>query len=286
MATLDDYTDTPPASPTKTFIRRHSVVTRITHWINVLCLSLLLMSGLQIFNAHPSLYWGQYGADADPSWLSIGAVEEGDSTRGVLTVGSLQVNTTGILGVSGSGDDAAARGFPAWATVPSYQDLATGRRWHFFFAWLFVINGSIYALYGFVRGHFRRDLAPTAEEISPRHLRQEIADHARLRFPKGEKARHYNALQKLTYLIVIFVMLPLMLATGLTMSPGIDAGYPFLLDVFGGRQSARSIHFICAWSIVAFVIVHVAMVILSGLWNNMRSMITGRYAIETERGSK
>jgi thiosulfate reductase cytochrome b subunit len=286
MATLDDYTDTPPASPTKTFIRRHSVVTRITHWINVLCLSLLLMSGLQIFNAHPSLYWGQYGADADPSWLSIGAVEEGDSTRGVLTVGSLQVNTTGILGVSGSGDDAAARGFPAWATVPSYQDLATGRRWHFFFAWLFVINGSIYALYGFVRGHFRRDLAPTAEEISPRHLRQEIADHARLRFPKGEKARHYNALQKLTYLIVIFVMLPLMLATGLTMSPGFNAGYPFLLDVFGGRQSARSIHFICAWSIVAFVIVHVAMVILSGLWNNMRSMITGRYAIETERGSK
>jgi thiosulfate reductase cytochrome b subunit len=286
MATLDDYTDTPPASPTKTFIRRHSVVTRITHWINVLCLSLLLMSGLQIFNAHPSLYWGQYGADADPSWLSIGAVEEGDSTRGVLTVGSLQVNTTGILGVSGSGDDAAARGFPAWATVPSYQDLATGRRWHFFFAWLFVINGSIYALYGFVRGHFRRDLAPTAEEISPRHLGQEIADHARLRFPKGEKARHYNALQKLTYLIVIFVMLPLMLATGLTMSPGFDAGYPFLLDVFGGRQSARSIHFICAWSIVAFVIVHVAMVILSGLWNNMRSMITGRYAIETEKGSK
>jgi thiosulfate reductase cytochrome b subunit len=286
MATLDDYTDTPPASPTKTFIRRHSVVTRITHWINVLCLSLLLMSGLQIFNAHPSLYWGQYGADADPSWLSIGAVEEGDSTRGVLTVGSLQVNTTGILGVSGSGDDAAARGFPAWATVPGYQDLATGRRWHFFFAWLFVINGSIYALYGFVRGHFRRDLAPTAEEISPRHLGQEIADHARLRFPKGEKARHYNALQKLTYLIVIFVMLPLMLATGLTMSPGFDAGYPFLLDVFGGRQSARSIHFICAWSIVAFVIVHVAMVILSGLWNNMRSMITGRYAIETEKGSK
>jgi thiosulfate reductase cytochrome b subunit len=281
MATLDDYTETPP---TRTFIRRHSVVTRITHWINVLCLSLLLMSGLQIFNAHPSLYWGQYGADADPSWLSITSVGDDDGTRGVLNIGSLQLNTTGILGVSGSGDDAAERGFPAWATVPGYQDLATGRRWHFFFAWLFVINGSIYALYGFARGHFRRDLAPTAEEVSPRHLSQEIADHARLRFPKGEKARHYNALQKLTYLIVIFVMLPLMLATGLTMSPGIDAGYPFLLDFFGGRQSARSIHFICAWSIVAFVIVHVAMVILSGLWNNMRSMITGRYAIENERG--
>ncbi|MGO4568124.1 cytochrome b/b6 domain-containing protein [Rhizobium sp. 2YAF20] len=285
MATID-YDERPPTTPVTTFIRRHSAVTRVTHWINVLCLSLLLMSGLQIFNAHPSLYWGQYGADADPSWLSIEAVEDGDATRGVLRIGNLSITTTGILGVSGTGNDAAQRGFPAWITVPSYQDLATGRRWHFFFAWLFVINGFVYTLYGFALGHFRRDLAPSAEEISPRHLKQEIADHARLRFPKGEKARHYNALQKLTYLIVIFIMLPLMLATGLTMSPGIDAGYPFLLDLFGGRQSARSIHFICAWSIVVFVIVHVLMVILSGLWNNVRSMVTGRYAIETTRGDQ
>ncbi|PZM14638.1 cytochrome b/b6 domain-containing protein [Rhizobium tubonense] len=285
MATID-YDEIPPTAPVTTFIRRHSAVTRVTHWINVLCLSLLLMSGLQIFNAHPSLYWGQYGADADPSWLSIDAVEDGGATRGVLRIGNLSITTTGILGVSGIGDDAAQRGFPAWITVPSYQDLATGRRWHFFFAWLFVINGVVYTLYGFALGHFRRNLAPSAEEISPRHLKQEIADHARLRFPKGEKARHYNALQKLTYLLIIFIMLPLMLATGLTMSPGIDAGYPFLLDLFGGRQSARSIHFICAWSIVAFVIVHVLMVILSGLWNNLRSMVTGRYAIETTRGDQ
>ncbi len=286
MAILDDYSETPPAPPTKTFIRRHSVATRITHWINVLCLSLLLMSGLQIFNAHPSLYWGQYGADADPAWLSIEAVTEGDDTRGILRIGNFTVTTTGILGVSGTGDDEAQRGFPAWATVPGYQDLATGRRWHFFFAWVFVINGIVYILYGFALGHFRRDLALSAEEVSPRHLRQEIADHARLRFPKGEKARHYNALQKLTYLLVISIMLPLMLATGLTMSPAIDAGYPFLLDLFGGRQTARSIHFICAWSILLFVIVHVVMVVLSGFWNNMRSMITGRYAIECDGGEK
>jgi len=171
---------------------------------------------------------------------------------------------------------------PEWMRAGGW--LAGARHLHFLFAWLFVINGSLYALYGFVRGHFHRDLAPTAEQLTPRHLGREIADHARLRFPKGEEARHYNALQKLAYLIVIFVLLPRMLATGLTMSPGIDAGYPFLLDLFGGRQSARSIHFICAWSIVVFVIIHVSMVILSGLWNNMRSMITGRYAIETERG--
>ncbi|KAA1177274.1 hypothetical protein FP026_25635 [Rhizobium tropici] len=275
-----------PAAPTTTFIHRHSVPTRITHWLNLLCLSLLLMSGLQIFNAHPSLYWGQYGADADPSWLSIGTVQDGDSTRGVLRVGSLSVATTGILGVSRVGSDVTERGFPSWATIPSYQDLATGRRWHLFFAWLFVINGSIYLLYGFLGGHFRRDLAPSPDELSPSHLKQEIADHARLHFPKGEKARHYNVLQKLSYLIVIFILLPLMLATGLTMSPSMDAGFPFLLDFFGGRQSARSIHFICAWSIVFFVLVHVAMVILSGLWNNMRSMITGRYRIKNEGGGE
>lgn len=282
MATVDDIETSPPVPPAKILIHRHSAVTRLTHWMNVLCLSLLLLSGLQIFNAHPSLYWGQYGADADPSWLSISAVEDGDTTRGVLRIGSLSITTTGVLGVSRDNGDWNERGFPSWATIPSYQDLATGRRWHFFFAWLFVINGFVYLLYGFVAGHFRRDLAPTADEITPSHLKQEIANHARLRFPKGEKARHYNALQKLTYLIVIFLLLPLMVATGLTMSPGIDAGFPFLLDIFGGRQSARSIHFICAWTIVLFVVVHIVMVIVSGLWNNIRSMVTGRYAIEIE----
>src|SRR4029077_9007743 len=99
-------------------VYRHALVVRVTHWINVLCLSLLLMSGLQIFNAHPSLYWGQYGADADPSWLSIGAAEDGDTTRGVLTIGKLSITTTGILGVSGSGDDPVERGFPSWVTIP------------------------------------------------------------------------------------------------------------------------------------------------------------------------
>jgi len=283
MATIDDHLQPAPNGPLPVVIRRHSLATRLTHWINVVCLSLLLMSGLQIFNAHPSLYWGQYGADADSSWLSVSAMKQDGGARGVLRIGNLQITTTGILGASGTGDDAAERGFPSWITVPSYQDLATGRRWHLFFAWLFVINGTIYALISFFSGHFRRDLAPSGDEISPRHLGREIADHARLRFPKGESARRYNSLQKLAYVAVIFVLLPLMFATGLTMSPGMDAGYPFLLDLFGGRQSARSIHFICAWSIVVFVLVHVAMVILSGLWNNMRSMTTGRYVIETGR---
>ena len=121
--------------------------------------------------------------------------------------------------------------------------------------------------------------------MTPSHLAREIADHARLRFPKGAEARRYNALQKLAYLAVIFGLLPLMVATGLTMSPAFDAIAPWLLDLFGGRQSARTIHFITASLLVAFVAVHIAMVLLSGVFNNMRSMITGRYAIETERPS-
>jgi thiosulfate reductase cytochrome b subunit len=268
-----------------TFIRRHSLVTRLTHWINALCLSFLLLSGLQIFNAHPELYWGHYGADGDPAVLTIGSERREGDAHGFLRVAGMELRTTGVLGISRVQGELSARAFPAWATSPSFQDLAAGRRWHFFFAWLFLVNGILYFTFSVLNGHFRRDLAPTSQQLSPRHLWHEILDHARLRFPEGEEAKHYNALQKLTYLAVIFVLLRLMIVTGLTMSPGVNAALPALVDLFGGRQSARTIHFITASLLVLFVIVHVAMVILSGAWNNIRSMITGRYAIH-EKGPK
>lgn len=274
--------DTHDAPPRKILIHRHSLAVRLTHWVNVLCLTFLLLSGLQIFMAHPALYWGQYGANNDPSVLSIGAEQDGNALRGVTRVGGLSFTTTGVLGVSNVDGVQRARSFPDWLTLPSYRDLATGRRWHFFFAWLLVINGLVYLLYGLFAGHFRRDLLPEGRELTPSHLGHEIADHARLRFPKGEAARRYNSLQKLAYLAVIFVLLPLMVATGLTMSPGMDAALPWLVDVFGGRQSARTLHFVAATLLVAFVIVHLAMVVLSGPFNNLRSMITGRYAITPE----
>jgi thiosulfate reductase cytochrome b subunit len=264
-------------------IHRHSLVTRLTHWLNVICLSVLLLSGLQIFNAHPELYWGHYGADGDPSVLTIGSSGQGDDMRGFVRIAGVEVPTTGVLGGSTFEGDPTPRAFPAWATIPSFQDLATGRRWHFFFAWLFLVNGIFYLGFGVLTGHFRRNLAPARRDLSPRHLWHEILDHARLRFPQGEQAKHYNALQKLTYLAVIVVLLPTMLLTGLTMSPGFDAVVPALVDVFGGRQSARTIHFMTATLLVLFVLVHVVMVVLSGTWNNMRSMITGRYAIR-EKG--
>jgi len=270
------------ASARKQLLPRHSALVRLTHWINVLCFSLLLMTGAQIFNAHPRLYWGEYGADNDHAWLSIDSLQNGSSVRGVLHLGSLTVETTGLLGASKDEGTLAARGFPSWLTIPSYQDLAAGRRWHFFFAWLFAINGAVYLIAGLVSRHFRRDLLPTASELAPKHLAHEVVTHAKLQFPKGEAARRYNVLQKLSYMGVAFVLLPLMVLTGLTMSPGMDSAFHVLLDVFGGRPSARSLHFICASLLVAFVVVHIVMVLVSGVWNNLRSMITGKYAIEAD----
>src|ERR1700758_233022 len=198
-------------------VRRHSGVTRLTHWINALALALLLMSGLQIFNAHPALYWGAK-SHFDSPWLAISAAERGGHPVGVPQVGGRTFDTTGVLGWSGKPGAQSPQAFPAWATVPSWRDLATGRRWHFFFAWVFVINGLVYLASGLIGGHIRRDLWPTRAQLAPRHLWREIVAHAQLKFPKGEAARSYNVLQKLSYLAVALGLLPLMVATGLTMS--------------------------------------------------------------------
>jgi thiosulfate reductase cytochrome b subunit len=266
----------------RTVIYRHTLPVRLMHWTNAIVLAIMLMSGLQIFNATPALYWGNYSDFAHPI-LSFGAVQKDDgSLAGVTQIGSWKFNTTGVLGLSNVDGQPTQRGFPYWATLPGPQWLAMGRLWHFFFAWFFVINGIAFAAYAVWSGHFRRELLPKPEEL--KHLPQEIADHARLRFAKGEAAKHYNALQKLTYFLLIFGLGPLVVLTGLTMSPTMDSAFPFLPWLFGGRQSARTIHFLCAFSFLGFFVIHIVMVVLSGTWNNIRSMITGRYAIEPESG--
>src|SRR5262249_27444700 len=133
------------------------------------------------------------------------------------------------------------------------------------------------------RRHVQRDLAPTFSELRPAHLWHDIKEHARLHFPTGEAATRYNILQKLAYCAVLFVLLPGIILTGLTMSPGMDAAWPWLLDLFGGRLSAGSIHFICATGLVLFFLVHVVMVVLAGPLNEIRSMITGRYRLPVEK---
>ncbi len=265
-------------------VYRHRVITRVCHWINLLCVTVLLMSGLQVFNAHPRLYWGQYGANADPAVLEMGVDQAPDgSPYGFTRVGRLSFNTTGVLGLSRAGGELTPRGFPAWITLPSVQDLATGRRWHFFFAWLFVINGAVYLAHTVLSRHLTKDLLLRREEARPRALLQDVWDHMRLKTPVGEAATRYNPLQKIAYLGVIFLLLPLMLLTGLTMTPGMDAAWPWLLDLFGGRQSARTLHFATANLIVLFVLAHVAEVLISGAWNEIRSMITGWWTVKQPR---
>ena len=179
-----------------------------------------------------------------------------------------------------SAGELTERGFPSWLTLPDRQWLSMARRWHFFFAWLFVVNGITFVTYSIVSRHLHRDLLPTGQDW--RSIGRTIIDHLRFRHPKGEAAKHYNVLQKCAYLAVIFFLLPLMILMGLGMSPAMDALSPGWVDIFFGRQSVRTIHFVVAWALVLFVIIHVFMVIVSGFWNNLRSMITGYYRIESE----
>jgi thiosulfate reductase cytochrome b subunit len=255
---------------------RHRAPVRLTHWINALCILFLVGSGLNIFNAHPRLYWGLYGADANQPFFSIGAFDTPEGTRGTTQIGPWHLDTTGILGWSRVDGDFQDRGWPDWLTIPSFQDLADARHWHFLFAWLLVINGLAYLGYSLWARHIQRDIWPTRADVKA--IPRSILDHLKLRHPSGEAAKRYNVLQKLAYLGVL-TLITLMVLTGLTMSPGIDAVFPLLLDIFGGRQSARSIHFICATLIVLFVIVHLVEVVLAGPINEIRSMLTGHYRI-------
>jgi thiosulfate reductase cytochrome b subunit len=261
-------------------IKRHRLSTRLWHWTNALTLLIMLMSGLMIFNAHARLYWGQYGANAagapDHAWLVI----DDDGDKGFLEVAGVRVTTTGVLGIWKDAEgDVKRRAFPYYLTIPSGYDLEAARRWHFAFAWILALALSAYMLRSLFNRHVFDDLHIRRWEWSPRHIWHDITQHARLRFPTGAAAKDYNILQKISYIGVIFILIPLMILTGLTMSPGVGAAWPWLLDVFGGRQSARSIHFICAFGLVAFFFVHMAMVILAGPINEVRSMITGKYRL-------
>ncbi|HEY7302408.1 MAG TPA: cytochrome b/b6 domain-containing protein [Xanthobacteraceae bacterium] len=266
-------------------IRRHSLAVRFTHWVNVACLALLLMSGLAIFNYHPILYWGHYGYRGVPFFLGIGSKTEAGTGRaiGITRIAGVDFETTGVLGVSYDADGRALRrAFPSWLTLPSQPDLALARSWHFLAAWLFAFNGAAYLLVGLISGHFRRDLLPKSDQLRARHIVTEIWSHIRLRRPRGAADRHYNVLQKFAYLVVAFVLLPAMVLSGLTMSPAVTAAAPVLFDLFGGRQSARTIHFLTANLLVVFVLVHVFEVLVSGAVNRTRSMITGQYAIHPD----
>lgn len=219
-------------------IKRQKLATRITHWIWAFCLFFLLLSGLQIFNAHPALYIGdQSGFQFDNAILEI-------------------------------------EGFPAWATIPSNQDLATGRVMHFFFAWILVVTLLAWLIASLRNRHIKKDLLPTAKDAQ--NFTADIKDHLKLNLVHTVR---YSPLQKLAYGGVLFVLFPLIILTGLCMSPGMNAALPWLPELFGGRQTARTIHFGVMVLFAAFFVVHIAMILLAGPTNELRSIITGKYRL-------
>ncbi len=260
--------------------KRHRLSTRIWHWVNALCLLVLLMSGLTIFNAHPRLYWGEYGANDDYAWMAVGS---GD-TFGYLRFGETRFDTTGVLG---NWQDSEGRtqkwAFPGWATIPSYYSLAEGRRWHFFFAWIFSVGLTLFMIRALWNRHVQRDLHIGRHEWRPSHIWQSLRGHLRISTLRDSVGKDYNVIQKISYVGVIFILLPLMIFTGLAMSPAMDANWPFLTDMFGGRQSARSIHFIASFLLVLFFIIHMVMVLLSGPIRQLHGMILG--GEKTEEGA-
>ncbi len=264
-------------------IYRHTFLVRLSHWINAAAIFILIGSGLNIFNAHPQLYWGRKGSELDQPFLSIHAVPVGGVTHGFFMLGPLKLDTTGVLGWSKVGDAFVNRAWPSWITIPSAVDLADARHWHFFFAWILAINGLAYLVWSLCIRHVQRDLWPSLDDL--KSIPRSVLDHLQLKHPTGEAAKRYNVLQRLAYCGLILLVAG-MIATGLTMSPGFNAVAPWMLDLFGGRQSARSLHFIFASLIVGFIVVHLVEVVLAGPINEVRSMITGRYRVPQDHDGK
>ncbi|WP_397605602.1 cytochrome b/b6 domain-containing protein [Sphingorhabdus sp.] len=258
---------------TQNVAKRHRLSTRIWHWLNAFVATILLMSGLMIFNAHPHLYWGDFGSREDYAWLQI----DDARTTGFVRIGSVRVETTGVLGLSlGTNDKVRRVAFPGWATIPTGYDLAAARRWHFAFAWAFALGLTAFMLVSLFNGHIRKDLHVRRAEWSFSAIWTDIKNHARLRLGQKHGLSNYNIIQKFSYIGVIFLLLPLLILTGITMSPAMNAAWPWLLDLLGGRQSARSLHFIAAFLLALFVVAHLIMVLLSGPINGIGSMIIGR----------
>jgi len=231
---------------------------------------------------HPALYWGHDSHFAP--WLAIKARDTPEGPVGVTTLVGREWQTTGVLGLSKVDGVVQSRAFPSWATVPGPQWLSMARHWHFFFAWVFVINGLAYLLHSLFSRHLARDLLPTRAEL--RGIGRSILDHLKFKHPTGEAAKRHNVLQNLAYLIVIFVLLPLVVVAGLAMSPRLDAVYAGWVDLLDGRQSARSLHFIAATGLLLFTLIHLFEVVVAGVWNEVRSVVTGWYTVSADKPAK
>jgi len=215
---------------------RHSLLTRLWHWLNVVAIAILFFSGLNISNAHPRLYWGHAGFAPDAAWLHLPK-------------------------------------FPPWMTIPGYYSLAEARLWHFLAAWPFAFGLLVFLLALPLTRH-GRDFSLTRRDLTLGAIREDLGHHLKLDFEPPPGAA-FNLLQKYLYVLVLFVGLPLMILTGLTLAPAMNTAFPWLLDLFGGRQSARSLHFVIAWALFGFFLAHIAAVLLSGPIRQIGDMVFG-----------
>ncbi|NNC59903.1 MAG: DUF4405 domain-containing protein [Erythrobacter sp.] len=215
---------------------KHALITRLWHWINLACVVVLFMSGLNISNAHRRLYWGEWGFAPEQAWLSVPR-------------------------------------FPGWATIPGHYDLAEARDWHNLSAWIFAVTLLVMWLSMLANRHFQRDLVTHRIEWKPSAIWDDIRRHLKFDFDHGEGK--YNFLQRVAYGLVLGVFLPMMIFTGMAISPGLEPAWGWFVELVGGRQSARSLHFLFAWAIAGFLIIHVLLVIAHKPLDLMKAMITG-----------
>jgi thiosulfate reductase cytochrome b subunit len=231
--------------PAATITSRHSALVRITHWITTLSFLALLVSGFEIVISHPRFYWGETGNDLTPTLFKLPI----PASRHLVPTGYRYV-------------------------LPDQNGWS--RYLHFQSAWVLVLTGLLYTVSILFTGHLRNDLLPHKTDLSWRAFPTALARHLRFERPSQADAWSYNLLQRLTYLFVIFVLFPLVIWTGLAMSPAFVSAFPATVNILGGQQSARTIHFFVSLSLLLFLIVHVVMICLAGFRSRMRAMITGR----------
>lgn len=226
---------------------RHSFLVRVTHWLITLAFLALLVSGLELVVSHPRFYWGEVG----------------------------NVNTAPLFKIP---IPASRNMVPTGYGYVLPDENGWSRYLHFQSAWLLVLTALVYGLAGLFSGHFWRNLVPAVADFSPKQMGFSVTQHLRLARPGAEETWSYNVLQRVTYLLVIFVLFPMIIWTGLAMSPSFVSAFPAAVNVLGGQQSARTLHFFLTWALVLFLLVHVIMIFVAGFRDRMRAMITGRVA--------
>lgn len=234
-----------PAASRSLEVSRHSALVRATHWITALCFFALLLSGGEIVISHPRFYWGETGNNLTNPLFKIPI----PASRNLVPTGYKYV-------------------------LPDQNGWS--RYLHFEAAWAVVLTGLLYVVWGLWTGHFRSNLFPAPPDRTWRAIRAVLARHIRFKRPEPTEAFSYNVVQRATYLVVIFVLFPLMIWTGLALSPGFNSVFPAGVNLLGGRQSARTLHFFATIFLVLFVVVHIAMIFLAGFVSRMRAMISGR----------